>query len=613
MAEEQGGAVQAPAGSGNAQQDAMDSGTIPDGHGGVITRTAPSTSGGTFAGGVIVENDVGESQEELMAAIEATIKPFEEGDLVSGTVVKIDKDEVLLDIGYKSEGVIPSRELSIRNDVDPSQVVSVGEQLEALVLQKEDKEGRLILSKKRAQYERAWGKIEEVKAKDETVTGFVIEVVKGGLIIDIGLRGFLPASLVEMRRVRDLQPYVGKELECRIIELDKNRNNVVLSRRKFLEESQAEQRQDFLTSLEKGERRTGVVSSIVNFGAFVDLGGVDGLVHVSELSWKHVDHPSEVVEVGQDVDVEVLDVDLDRERVSLSLKATQEDPWRQFARQHAMGDVIEGRVTKLVPFGAFVEVDDAIEGLVHISELADHHVERAEDEVSVHDKVNVKIIDIDLDRRRISLSRKQALRDEGAGTIPEAEGGPARETAPARESAAEASAGADGEPGEAEMELEVREASEDVGVPTESAIVRPESAEELASAVEEAAELVTDATAPEIAPDPQAAGDAAPPEEREEAERINMMNPDSSPEGLEGLTAAEDDKPNFNVRLNQEEPDPGAAPGEAIEELVEETEPTAASEGADDSLGETLDPGDDTGEDSIESIVKDLKRERGQS
>jgi ribosomal protein S1 len=251
-----------------------------------------------------------------------------------GTIVKVDRDEVLLDIGYKTEGVIPSRELSIKHDVDPNEVVSVGDQVEALVLQKEDKEGRLILSKKRAQYERAWGTIEEKKEKDEVVEGTVIEVVKGGLIIDIGLRGFLPASLVEMRRVRDLQPYVGKTLEAKIIELDKNRNNVVLSRRAWLEQTQSEVRSEFLNKLAKGQVRTGVVSSIVNFGAFVDLGGVDGLVHVSELSWKHIDHPSEVVEVGQEVTVEVLDIDLDRERVSLSLKATQEDPWRQFARTH---------------------------------------------------------------------------------------------------------------------------------------------------------------------------------------------------------------------------------------------------------------------------------------
>ncbi len=545
MTQSQDEAVQASATVSTTQE--TDEATLPDGSGGLITRTAPSTSGPTFAGGTIVENDVGDSVEELMAAIEATIKPFDEGDIVTGQVVKIDKDETLLDIGYKSEGVIPIRELSIRNDVDPSEVVSIGEQIEALVLQKEDADGRLILSKKRAQYERAWGKIEEIKNRDGTVEGPVIEVVKGGLILDIGLRGFLPASLVEMRRVRDLAPYVGKPLECRIIELDKNRNNVVLSRRKFLEESQAEQRQEFLTSLTKGEVRKGSVSSIVNFGAFVDLGGVDGLVHVSELSWKHVDHPSEVVDVGEEVDVEVLDVDLERERVSLSLKATQEDPWRLFARQHEVGDIIEGRVTKLVPFGAFVEVDDAIEGLVHISELAEHHVERAEDEVRVHDRIPVKIIDIDLDRRRISLSRKQAAQTE-EGT---------------------------GEPGDSEISIE------------------PTSTEE--------------------ASDPGIAREAAPPEEKEEAELTNMMSADRSPEGDEALTAAPSDEPDLDVRLEQEDPDPDAAPGGTVEEIVADDAPAAAAEGeagAEDST-ETVEPTEPTGDESIESIVEDLKR-RGQ-
>ena len=343
-----------------------------------------------------------------MAAVDETIKYFNDGDIVEGTIVKVDRDEVLLDIGYKTEGVIPSRELSIKHDVDPNEVVRVGDRVEALVLQKEDKEGRLILSKKRAQYERAWGTIERVKDEDGVVTGTVIEVVKGGLILDIGLRGFLPASLVEMRRVRDLQPYVGRELEAKIIELDKNRNNVVLSRRAWLEQTQSEVRSEFLGKLAKGQIRTGVVSSIVNFGAFVDLGGVDGLVHVSELSWKHIDHPSEVVEVGREVTVEVLDVDMDRERVSLSLKATQEDPWRQFARTHAIGQVVPGRVTKLVPFGAFVRVGEGIEGLVHISELAERHVELPEQVVNVGDEILVKVIDIDLERRRISLSLKQA-------------------------------------------------------------------------------------------------------------------------------------------------------------------------------------------------------------
>src|SRR6266516_3733538 len=244
----------------------------------------------------VTENDSG-GKEELLAAYEATIKAFDDGDLVAGKVVRVDKDEVLLDIGYKSEGVIPARELSIKHDVDPREIVHVGDEIEALVTQKEDKEGRLILSVKKAKYERAWGQIGKIMKEDGVVTGTVIEVVKGGLILDIGLRGFLPASLVDLRRVRDLHPFAGTELEAKIIELDRNRNNVVLSRRAFLEESQSEGRKKFLESLQKGERRTGTVSSIVNFGAFVDLGGVDGLVHVSELSWKHVDHPSEVVQV----------------------------------------------------------------------------------------------------------------------------------------------------------------------------------------------------------------------------------------------------------------------------------------------------------------------------
>jgi small subunit ribosomal protein S1 len=345
--------------------------------------------------------------EELIQALEASFHDFGDGDIVEGDVVKIDRDEVLLDIGYKSEGVIPSKELSIRHDVDPNEVVKVGDHIEALVLQKEDKEGRLILSKKRAQYERAWGRIEEVMHSGQTIKGPVIEVVKGGLILDIGLRGFLPASLVDLRRVRDLHPFVGTELEAKIIELDRNRNNVVLSRRAFLEESQSEGRKKFLEGLQKGERRKGTVSSIVNFGAFVDLGGVDGLVHVSELSWKHVDHPQEVVTVGQEVEVEVLDVDLERERVSLSLKATQEDPWKEFERTSQAGAIISGQVTKLVPFGAFVRVAQGIEGLVHISEISHEHVDTPESVLSVGDEVQVKVIDVDVSRRRVSLSMRQ--------------------------------------------------------------------------------------------------------------------------------------------------------------------------------------------------------------
>ncbi len=354
----------------------------------------------------IAVNDLNE--EQLAAAYARSVVTVEEGTMVTGHVVRIDNDEVLVDIGFKSEGVIPSRELSIRNDAHPGDVVALDEEVEALVLQKEDKEGRLILSKKRAQYERAWGNVEEVKAAGGVVSGTVIEVVKGGLIVDIGLRGFLPASLVDLRRVRDLQPYVGTSVEAKIIELDKNRNNVVLSRRAWLEEAQKEQREEFLDNLKPGEVRRGVVSSVVPFGAFIDLGGMDGLVHVSELSWRHVDHPSSVVSVGDEVEVQVLEVDPGRERISLSLKATQQDPWQEFAASHRVGELVYGRVTKLVPFGAFVQVGESIEGLTHISEMSAHHVEVPEQVVTPGEELWVKIIDIDLQRRRISLSIKQA-------------------------------------------------------------------------------------------------------------------------------------------------------------------------------------------------------------
>ena len=353
------------------------------------------------------------TDEEMHALIDGTMTDFDEGDLVSGTVVKVERDEVLLDIGYKSEGVIPARELSIRKDANPADIVTVGDAIEALVLQKEDKDGRLILSKKRAEYERAWTKIEEKFTSGENVEGEVIEVVKGGLILDIGLRGFLPASLVDLRRVKDLAAYTGTRLEARVIEMDRNRNNVVLSRRVVLEEGRKFERAEILGKLQKGMILPGNVSSIVDFGAFVDLGGIDGLVHISELSWSHVNHPSEVVKVGDPVQVQVLDVDLGRERISLGLKQTQEDPWKQLVQNFPVGSIIEGKVTKLVPFGVFVELGDGVEGLVHISEMAKGHVETPDQVTSVGQVVHVKVMDVDLERRRISLSMRAAAETLG--------------------------------------------------------------------------------------------------------------------------------------------------------------------------------------------------------
>ena len=345
-----------------------------------------------------------EENGEIVPIDESVLIDFKDGDIVEGDVVVIDKDEVLVDIGYKSEGLIPSNELSIRKGVDPQEIVELGQHIEALVLQKEDADGRLILSAKRAAFEKAWQRIEEAHQDQRTVEGPVIEVVKGGLIIDIGLRGFLPASLVDIRRVRNLDSFMGQRLECKVIELNRSRNNVVLSRRAVLEEERKEERHRILTTLQEGDIVTGTISNLVDFGAFVDLEGIDGLIHISELSWNHVDHPSEVVEVGEEVQVKVLEVDRDRERISLGLKQTRKDPWQEIVERVNVGEQIQGRVTKLVSFGAFVEVAEGVEGLIHISELADHHVETPDEIVRSGDEVEARIIDVDAKRRRLSLS-----------------------------------------------------------------------------------------------------------------------------------------------------------------------------------------------------------------
>jgi small subunit ribosomal protein S1 len=355
---------------------------------------------------------------ELVPDYESTFPEINEGQVVHGTVVRVDKDEVLVDIGYKSEGVIPTAELSIRRSVNPADEVAVGEEIDALVLTKEDAEGRLILSKKRARFELAWKRIETAAETGEPVNGRVIEVVKGGLILDLGVRGFLPASLVDIRRVQDLDEFLGQELRCKVIELNRSRNNVVLSRRAVLEDERKDQRQRILDKLNPGDVVEGQISNIVDFGAFVDLDGMDGLIHISELSWSHVNHPSEVLEIGQTVNVKVLDIDRERQRISLGLKQTQADPWQQVLEAYKEGDVVEGKVTKVVTFGAFVEILPGVEGLVHISELAQHHVENPREVVAQGQDVQVLILEVDAERRRLSLSMKRVDGDgddEGDG------------------------------------------------------------------------------------------------------------------------------------------------------------------------------------------------------
>jgi len=356
----------------------------------------------------MIRNDSG----DFVPNYDITIIDFDEGDILKGRVVKIDKDEVLVDVGFKSEGVIPMNELSIRNSVKPDEVLSLEDEIEIMVLQKEDQDGRLILSKKRAEVEKSFDKIESVYQNDETVEGQVIEYVKGGLILDIGLRGFLPASLIDIKKTRDLSSYIGERYACKIIEVDRNRNNVVLSRKAIIEDERKEQRKEVLDNIEVGQVRTGSITSIADFGAFVDVDGIDGLIHISELSWNHVKHPSEVVKVGQEVNVEILDIDCEKQRLSLGLKQTQKDPWVEKIKTYKIGDVIEGKVTRIVKFGLFVQIQEDMEGLVHISELSVEPVKKPSDVAKIGDDLMVKIIDIDFDKRRMAFSIKQVSNPE---------------------------------------------------------------------------------------------------------------------------------------------------------------------------------------------------------
>jgi len=443
---------------------------------------------------------------ELVPDYDATFPTINEGEVVHGTVVRVDKDEVLVDIGYKSEGVIPVAELSIRRSVNPADEVSVGDEIDALVMTKEDAEGRLILSKKRARFELAWKAIEASAESGEAVNGRVIEVVKGGLILDLGVRGFLPASLVDIRRVQDLDEFMGKELRCKVIELNRSRNNVVLSRRAVLEDERKEMRQAILDRLNPGDVVDGQISNIVDFGAFVDLDGMDGLIHISELSWSHVNHPSEVLEIGQTVEVKVLDIDRERQRISLGLKQTQSDPWQQVLDHYGEGDVVEGRVTKVVTFGAFVEILPGVEGLVHISELAQHHVENPREVVSQGDPVNVLILEIDGERRRLSLSLKRV--EEGTQPLPRADGADSVHVTPDLRLSEEAFPPSAG--GEAVAEGAADEGAADSGeaveeVPTEVGAEEPVAEVEAEAAVEEPvteAEVSVEEAAAEVEVEP---------------------------------------------------------------------------------------------------------------
>lgn len=365
--------------------------------------------------GAIENNAAPEKQEEqkneMQQQIEAKMPELRRGSIVTGTVVQVNDNEVLVDVGGKCEGIIPLNELSHRNIGDPHEVVAVGDTINVMVVKPENEEGHPVLSKRRADRRIAWEKLEQYLANGTEIQGEVIEVVKGGLLVDVGVRGFVPASLIERGYVEDLDAYLGKTLRLKVIELDRSKNKVVLSQKAILEEEYEKQRQATWESLAVGQVRKGIVRRLTNFGAFVDLGGVDGLLHVSEISWGRVEHPRDALQEGQEIEVKVLGVDREEGKVSLGRKQLLPNPWDTAASRYPVGTIVEGKVLRLAPFGAFVEIEPGIEGLVHISQLADRHVEKPEDVVKVGDVIPVKVLGVDQEAQRMSLSLRQALRD----------------------------------------------------------------------------------------------------------------------------------------------------------------------------------------------------------
>jgi small subunit ribosomal protein S1 len=513
---------------------------------------------------------------QIVPNYDATLRPIDEGEVVTGHVVRIDKDEVLVDIGYKSEGVIPANELSIRKAVDPHDEVHLGEEVDAIVLTKEDQDGRLIMSKKRARFEKAWRRIETAAESGEPVEGTVIEVVKGGLIIDLGVRGFLPASLVDIRRVPNLDEYMGTKIETKVIELNRSRNNVVLSRRAVLEEERKEVRQQILDRLQPGLVVEGQISNIVDFGAFVDLDGIDGLIHISELSWSHVNHPSEILAIGDTVKVKVLDIDRDRQRISLGLKQTQEDPWQRIVDTYNVGDELAGKVTKVVTFGAFVEILDGVEGLVHISELAAHHVESPREIVHPGDEIRVKILEIDSERRRLSLSAKR-VEDQ---ILPVSRPGE-----PAGESAAQAADSEDSSPSaevEAETASEVEAQASAEVAPAEPAQSENPEAEVAPSEPEADAAPAEPAPAEAQSASPEA--EPAPPEAQSAPPEAEPAPPEAEP----AETVEESEAPAAKAAQAPAAPDESQA-AETHQEQPGEQEPVAeqtAAEGGESGAAE---------------------------
>ncbi|GGA38874.1 30S ribosomal protein S1 [Kroppenstedtia guangzhouensis] len=349
---------------------------------------------------------------EEMKSEMAEVTPLNRGDIVKGKVTKVEDHQVLVDVNYKFDGVVPISELSSLHVDKASDVLSEGDEVEVKVLRINDEEDKLVLSKKAVDADRAWEELQQKYESGETLEAEVADVVKGGLVVDLGVRGFIPASLVERHYVEDFSDYKGRTLPLKVIEIDPAKNKLILSRKAVLDEEAEQRKQEILASLEPGQVMEGTVQRLTDFGAFVDIGGVDGLVHVSELAWNRVEHPSEVISEGDQVQVKVLKVDQQNERISLSIKETQPGPWEKVSEEIKTGDIVTGTVKRLVSFGAFVEVYEGVEGLVHISQISRRHIATPSEELEEGQEVRVKVLDMQPEQKRISLSIKEVEQEE---------------------------------------------------------------------------------------------------------------------------------------------------------------------------------------------------------
>ncbi|WP_129597121.1 bifunctional 4-hydroxy-3-methylbut-2-enyl diphosphate reductase/30S ribosomal protein S1 [Anaerophilus nitritogenes] len=356
----------------------------------------------------------------LMEEYEKSFKVLRRGDILKGTVILVTDKEIMVNVGYKSDGIVPKNEITNDALVNPRELVKEGDEIEVYIVSTDDGEGNLLLSKKRVDARKDWEELKESQEKNNVISVKVLEVVKGGVIAGYKeIRGFIPASQLSTSYVEDMKSFIGKELYVRVIEFDQRKKKIVFSRKVVMEEENQIKRRMLWENISKDKIIEGQVRRIVDFGAFVDLGGIDGLIHISDLSWGRIKHPTEVVKVGQQVKVIVLDFDKEKERISLGMKQITKEPWDTVEERYHIGDIVEGKVLKLVDFGAFVEVETGIDGLVHISQICDRHIAKPSEEIHVGQKVNVKILDVNKENKRMSLSIKEAIEDANEPNLEE--------------------------------------------------------------------------------------------------------------------------------------------------------------------------------------------------